>query len=109
MWLYFVTNQIAVFVSITRNRAVKLRRRTGARLFVFIRNAVDRLRESLVVDRRRTAARSVSRVVTEDRIVARIGLSINLRRLLRPRTFLGGKAGLLGGDARRRQAGDKDN
>jgi hypothetical protein len=109
VWLDFVTDQISVLISVAWDRAVELRRGACARSLIFIRNAVDRLRAAILIDRRRATTRAVGRFLAEYRIVAGIRRAIDSRFLLRPRAFLRTETDLLGGDARRHQTGNEQN
>src|SRR5262245_24550705 len=76
---------------------------------MYVRRAIDRFRQSVVISRRRTAARPTARVVTKDRIVAGIRCAIDFGGLLGTRALGFGKAGLLSHDARRNKKSGRQN
>jgi hypothetical protein len=95
VWLYLIAHQFAIVVGVSRNRAVKLWRGARARLLVFIRDAVNRFRESVLIDRRRSLAWSVGWIVTKRRVITWIGRTPDLGCFFYPLALRSAEACLL--------------
>jgi hypothetical protein len=94
MWFHFVTNQLAIFVDHARNRAVKLRCGSGARIRILVCNAFERQCETVGVNRRCTDANLIG-VRAKYGIVVGVGCLPNFRCPLGVGARFRGETGLL--------------
>ncbi|PYS66925.1 MAG: hypothetical protein DMF69_24605 [Acidobacteria bacterium] len=79
--LNFVANLFTISIDIAGNDAMKLWRGAGAWVFVFRRDTFDWQSDSVWPNWRRPFARPLIGLVTKDRIIIRIRLTIDTRRL----------------------------
>src|SRR6185503_9007646 len=102
----FVANQLAISVNIARHRTMKFRSRTRPGAFILVGDALNGSRQSIRINRWRTAARARGHVVAQNRVITRMGRAPNHRSALRAFTLLLREAHLLSGRAFRE--GDSD-